>query len=74
MTEQLVRVEAPHFVAGIVMVGDVCTEAAPILRWAAGHSRGWLSTYFKNMGWKAMIVQSSRVIDCLASAPVSVEP
>lgn len=27
----LVRIEAPHFVAGIVMDGGVCVEAAPIL-------------------------------------------
>jgi len=28
---QLVRVTAPHFVAGMVMEGDVCVRAEPIL-------------------------------------------
>ena len=32
----LVRVEAPHFVAGMILVEGVCREAAPILRWMRG--------------------------------------
>lgn len=48
----LVRVVAPHFVAGMVMNGDTCTEAAPILRWAIGKRRGFLSGYFRNKGWE----------------------
>lgn len=52
----LVRIVAPHFVAGIVMDGDTCTEAAPIMRWAIGKRRGFLSGYFRNKGWKAAIV------------------
>lgn len=49
----LVRVEAPHFVAGIVFVEGVCTEAAPIMRWAAGKSARELAAYFKRKGWIA---------------------
>jgi hypothetical protein len=54
--EQLVRVVAPHFVAGIVMAGDVCTAAAPILRWAVGKTRGELRAYFARRGWTANVV------------------
>lgn len=52
----LVRVVAPHFVAGLVMDGDTCTDAAPILRWAVGKQRAFLSEYFRRKGWRAAIV------------------
>ena len=54
-TETLVQVDAPHFCAGIVLVDDVCTEAAPILKWAVGKHRDWLRDYFKAKGWKATV-------------------
>ncbi len=53
----LVAVDAPHFYAGVVLTDGVVTEAAPILRWAMGKKRGWLSDYFRRKGWKATIVQ-----------------
>lgn len=56
----LVRVVAPHFVAGLVFARDheepyvhVCTEAAPILRWCIGRNAPELRTYFVGKGWKA---------------------
>jgi hypothetical protein len=52
----LVRVVAPHFVAGFVLTDGTCTEAAPILRWAVGKRREFLSGYFRNKGWKASII------------------
>ncbi len=54
--EVLVRVVAPHFVAGLVLVRDQCTEAAPILRGAIGKTRAELRAYFAGRGWKASIV------------------
>ncbi len=54
--ETLVRVVAPHFVAGLVCHGDHCTDAAPILEWAIGKTREDLRTYFANKGWTASIV------------------
>lgn len=51
---QLIRVVAPHFTAGMCMTGDVCTEAAPILKWAIGKSRDDLRRYFAKKGWLAM--------------------
>ncbi len=52
---QLVRVAAPHFVAGLVMDGDKCIRAAPILSWAVGKGRNELRAYFARKGWKATV-------------------
>jgi hypothetical protein len=48
----LIRIEAPHFVAGLVLDerGHVI-EAAPILRWAMGRAWGELRSYFRRRGW-----------------------
>jgi hypothetical protein len=52
----LVQVTAPHFCAGLVLVDGVVTEAAPILKWAIGKRREWLSDYFRQKGWKAVVI------------------
>lgn len=52
----LIRVVAPHFVAGMVMEGDVVKEAAPILAWATGKERSYLRGYFSRKGWIATII------------------
>lgn len=58
----LVRVEAPHFCAGIILKDGVCVRAAPILaRYAIGKSREWLSAYFRSKGWKATVVRYADV-------------
>jgi hypothetical protein len=54
--EQLVRVVAPHFVAGLVMQGDRCTHAAPILGWAVGRRRKTLQAAFARQGWTASVI------------------
>jgi hypothetical protein len=55
----LVRVSAPHFVAGLVMESatpeDKCVRAAPILAWAVGKGRSELRRYFAGKGWTASI-------------------
>lgn len=57
--DYLVRVAAPHFVAGLVMSSaspeDTCTRAAPILSWAVGKPRSELRRYFADKGWTASI-------------------
>jgi hypothetical protein len=53
----LVRVIAPHFVAGLVVEGETVVEAAPILKWTIGKQRGWLRAYFAEKGWTALIVR-----------------
>jgi len=52
----LVRVDAPHFVAGLVMDRGVCIEAAPILKWAIGKDRAMLSAYMNKKGWRAHVI------------------
>jgi len=57
VTETLVRVVAPGFVAGFVMVDGRCTEAAPILRRTClGKEAGPLREYFARRGWRATVV------------------
>jgi hypothetical protein len=34
--EKIWQITAPHFTAGIIVVGDTVADAAPILRWAIG--------------------------------------
>ena len=48
-----VRVEAPHFVAGLKIENERCVEAAPILRWAIGKPAGELRIYFQFRRWTA---------------------
>lgn len=60
----LVRVVAPHFVAGMLVErGDDgverITHAAPILRWAVGKSRQSMQVYFALRGWRASVVSAS---------------
>jgi hypothetical protein len=57
MKETLVQVTAPHFCAGLVLWGDHCIDAAPILRWAIGKERSYLSAYFKRKRWRAIILK-----------------
>lgn len=53
----IVRVEAPHFVAGIILnEAGICIEAAPILRWAVGKRREELLPYFKRKKWAALVI------------------
>jgi hypothetical protein len=56
----LVRVVAPHFVAGLVMDGDRCVEAAPILAWCVGKDAPELRAYFFRRDWKATITSVRR--------------
>lgn len=57
--ENLVRVTAPHFVAGIVVKDDICIDAAPILKYCKGKDVDWLSKYFQQKGWEAMIIRKT---------------
>jgi len=58
MSETLVRVVAPHFVAGLVVEGSYCADAAPILRRdCIGKSADELRAVFKIKGWRATKVR-----------------
>jgi hypothetical protein len=54
--ERLLRVEAPHFVAGALFarsgIGWECTDAAPILCWMVGKSPTAIGHYLKRKGWR----------------------
>lgn len=54
---KLVRVVAPHFVAGLDLKDDIVVAAAPILKWAVGWDRARLSAYFKRKRWQASIIK-----------------
>lgn len=70
MGETLVRVVAPHFVAGLVVVADRCTVAAPILRkWALGRSSDQLRATIKQRNWTATIVRALPDPDTLPPHP-----
>lgn len=58
---KLVRVVAPHFVAGMDVANGKCVEAAPILRWAKGKTEDELRAYFKRKGWRASIIPLDHV-------------
>lgn len=55
---KLVRVVAPHFVAGFDTDGTV-REAAPILKYMIGWSDEKARNYIKRKGWTASIVTSA---------------
>jgi hypothetical protein len=56
----LVAVDAPHFYAGLILVDDVVTEAAPILHWTIGKHRTFLRSYFMKKGWKTTVLERKR--------------
>lgn len=57
MTSLLVRVKGPNFCAAFVMVDDVVTETAPILKWAMGKRRDELRAYFARKGWETTVMK-----------------
>lgn len=53
MNKKLLRIEAPHFVAGAVFNMDkrICIKAAPIVRWMLGHSPASAMAYLERKKW-----------------------
>ena len=56
----LVQVTAPHFCAAFVLEDETVIDAAPILKWSIGKRREWLRDYFRQKGWKAVVVVTER--------------
>jgi len=52
----LVRVVAPHFVAGLEITDNRCVMAAPILRWALGMQADEIRHVIRTRRWRATIV------------------
>lgn len=57
MVEKLVRVVAPHFVAGVVIRDQHAIRAAPILHWTVGRHEDELRRAFAREGWRASVVK-----------------
>lgn len=58
----LVRVVAPHFVAGLDIANGKCVDAAPILaRLCKGKTSDQLRAIFKAKGWRASIINIDHV-------------
>jgi hypothetical protein len=47
----LIRIEAPHFVAAVVLDGDRVVRAAPILRYMHGWPAQRVIGYCRRKGW-----------------------
>ncbi len=52
MNSGWMRVEAPHFVAGLDYRDGRVTKAAPILNWARGKPLEVVRGYFDRKGWR----------------------
>lgn len=50
---KLIRIEAPHFVAGLEAGGGKYDRAAPILKYMAGWSEADIKAYIRRKQWKA---------------------
>lgn len=48
----LLRIEAPHFVAGLVVEEGRVKSAAPILRYMVGWTRSRVAFYCHSKGWR----------------------
>jgi hypothetical protein len=47
----MIRIVAPHFVAGVEVVDGVVTTGAPILRYMRGWTVARVESYAKSKGW-----------------------
>jgi hypothetical protein len=61
MLEILARIEAPHFVCGIVLKGDHVAVAASIVRYMGGWHRDRVRDYCRDKGWKISIVRQTQL-------------
>ncbi len=50
--ETLIRVEAPHFVAGLIARRGRVVQSAPILRWSVGRDVRDVVSYFERRRWR----------------------
>lgn len=56
MSDRVLRIEAPHFVAGVgfkeFMQGEFVSHAAPIVRYMMGWTEAKVREYCASKGWK----------------------
>jgi hypothetical protein len=56
MIETLAAIDAPHFYAGIVLLDDAVTEAAPIVKYMRKWDRKRVREYCQGKGWTVTVV------------------
>lgn len=56
ITETLASIDAPHFVAGIVLWDDVVVEVSPIVKYMKGWSRKQVRQYCERKSWRIICV------------------
>jgi hypothetical protein len=54
---KMVRVVAPHFVAGFESDGTTVVRAAPIIKYLIGKTEAYARHYLKQKGWTACVVK-----------------
>lgn len=54
MVSELFQVlsDKPKFTAGFTLVNDVCTEAAPIIKYFKGKRWDWIKSYCRGRGFQ----------------------
>ena len=58
--DYLVRIEAPHFVAGLICdKNHNCIETAPILYWGKGKNMKWIYEYCNKRKWKVLFYKNA---------------
>lgn len=60
MTEILAAIDAPHFMAGVVLQNDRVVGAADIVKYMRGWTRKRMRDYCASKGWHVSIVSESR--------------
>jgi hypothetical protein len=56
----LAQIKAPHFTAGIVLMNDAVTIAAPIVKYMVGWNRDKVRGYCQQKRWNISIIQQTR--------------
>jgi len=58
MMKVLMRIEAPHYVAGIVFEnGKATKECAPIIKWMNGKEWNWVVAYLNSKKFSYMWIE-----------------
>jgi hypothetical protein len=60
MSETLCRIEAPHFVAGIIAMDGRVIRAAPILKYMLGWNGVAVRDYCRKKHWALQVVKSNK--------------
>lgn len=57
----LAQIDAPHYCAGMVIIGDKVIEAAPIIRWTIGKSYWYeVDKYFRKKKYGVILNDGKR--------------